>query len=100
MGSSSVMTISEALSGVTRLGFDTAPIIYFVEEHDTYDRRVTAVFERIVDSSLLGFTSVISLCEVLVQPMRTGDSKLQHSYRELLLYSKNFEVLPVDSNLA
>ena len=53
------MKIDEALGAVSRLAFDTAPIIYFVEANPTYDSLVSNIIE--------GRTSVISLSEVLVQ---------------------------------
>ncbi len=30
------MRLEDALSGVTRLFLDTAPVVYFVEEHPTF----------------------------------------------------------------
>lgn len=82
MGSFLMMSVSESLNGVTRLAVDTSRIIYFLEEHEKYDRVVAPVFQKIAEGSVLGFSSVISLCEVLVQPMKKGDSKLQDSYRD------------------
>ncbi len=35
------MRLDDALRGVTRLGFDTSPFIYFVEAHPRYDALVT-----------------------------------------------------------
>jgi hypothetical protein len=32
-----VIKLDDALTGVDRLGFDTAPLIYFVEAHPRYD---------------------------------------------------------------
>jgi hypothetical protein len=32
-----VMKLDDALAGVDRLGFDTPPVIYFVEAHPHYD---------------------------------------------------------------
>jgi predicted nucleic acid-binding protein len=94
------VTIDEALSGVTALGLDTAPLIYFVEAHPKYDARVTAIFERVAQGRLQAVTSAISLVEVLTQPIAKGDSELQDEYRDLLLNSDNFELLPVDFEMA
>lgn len=41
------MTIHQALSGVTALGFDTAPLIYFVEQNATYVDRVREIIRRV-----------------------------------------------------
>ncbi|MDQ7051521.1 MAG: hypothetical protein Q9P14_00945 [candidate division KSB1 bacterium] len=62
------MKLSKALKGEKTLGFDTAPIIYFIEAHPQYDTLVAAIFQKIADQSILGLTSVITLAEVLVQP--------------------------------
>jgi predicted nucleic acid-binding protein len=92
--------LDDALTGVTRLGFDTAPIIYFVEAHPQYDALVTEVFQRVADGALTGYTSVIALTEVLVHPLRHSDAHLQQQYRDLLLNSDNFETCSVDPHIA
>jgi ABC-type polysaccharide/polyol phosphate export permease len=44
MGSSAVTKLNQALAGITKLGFDTSPIIYFIETHPKYDGIVTEIF--------------------------------------------------------
>jgi len=95
-----MMKLDDALAGVTQLGFDTSPIIYFVEAHPQYDALVTEVFQRIDDGTLTGCTSVISLSEVLVHPLRRGDFDLQQEYRDLLLHSDHFQTVSIDPDLA
>ena len=90
----------DALDGVASLGIDTAPIIYYVEENARYDALVTEVFTRIERGMLKGVTSVVSLAEVLVHPIRRGDLRLAGEYRDLLLNSQNFQVLSVDPDTA
>jgi predicted nucleic acid-binding protein len=95
------MTMREsALAGVTRLGLDTAPIIYFVEAHPRYDALVTRVFQRIASGVITGITSVISLTEVLAQPIRRGQAQLAQRYDNLLLNSANLVVMPIDVDVA
>jgi predicted nucleic acid-binding protein len=94
------MKIDEALRGVTRLAFDTSPIIYFVEANPTYDKLVSNIFNRVAAGDLEGWTSVVSLCEVLVQPLVSGRSDLEKAYRELLLNSINFHTLPISVAVA
>jgi hypothetical protein len=48
----------------------------------------------------VGITSVVTFTEVLVQPIRQGDTKLQQEYSELLLHSANFETMPIDADTA
>jgi hypothetical protein len=87
------MKIDEALRGISRLAFDTSPIIYFVEANPTYDALVSNIFARIASGEIEGRTSVISLSEVLVKPILAHRNDLQSAYRELLLKSSNFQTL-------
>lgn len=94
------MKLDEMLQGVSALGFDTAPIIYFVEAHPSYDAITTSVFSRIESGEITGITSVISLCEVLVHPIRDKHTDLQNRYREILLGSSNFYTRNINSVIA
>jgi predicted nucleic acid-binding protein len=94
------MKVDEALRGVSRLAFDTAPIIYFVEANPVYDKLVSNIFDRVAAGTLEGWTSVISLSEVLVQPIVSGRNDLQQTYRELLLKSSNFHTNPINAAVA
>jgi predicted nucleic acid-binding protein len=94
------MTLDDALAGVARLGLDTAPIIYFVEAHPSYDARMTAVFRRVAAGAITAYTSVISLCEVLIQPFRQGEADLVREYRDLLLRGEHFQTLAIDPTTA
>ena len=94
------MKLDDALQGISRLAFDTAPIIYFVEANPAYDELVANIFNRVAAGELEGWTSVISLSEVLVQPIVSGRKDLQKRYRELLLNSANFHTLPITAAVA
>ena len=62
--------LDQALAGVTRLGFDTSPVIYFIEANPRYDALVTEIFQRVSGGISEGITSVITLTEVLIHPLR------------------------------
>ena len=85
-----MMKLNVALSQVSNLGFDTAPIIYFIEANPNYDPLVTDIFERVSQGQLFAFTSVVTLTEVLVQPISKSNRTLEQQYRQLLLFSPNF----------
>ena len=70
------MTLDEALADVTTVGFDTSPIIYLIETHPEYDELVTEIFRRIDQGISTGFTSAITLTEVLTQPLKQGQIHL------------------------
>lgn len=85
---------------VVDLGFDTAPIIYFVEANPQYNDLVTEVFQQVAAGYYNGFTSAISLTEVLVHPLRQGNTTLQQRYRDLLINSENFHIIAIDAEIA
>ncbi len=75
-----VREIDEALAGIRQLAIDTAPIIYFIQQHPRYDNVVTDIFRRIDQGDLKAVTSVITLTEVLVHPIQAGRSDLHQAY--------------------
>ncbi len=89
--------LDEALAGTSRLAIDTGPVIYLIEVNPRYDALVTEVFKRIASGQLSAVTSVITLAEVLVQPLLRGDLALQKRYRDLLTTSAGFRTLPIDA---
>ncbi|HEY3324362.1 MAG TPA: type II toxin-antitoxin system VapC family toxin [Planctomycetota bacterium] len=94
------MKLEDALRGVTALGLDSAPLIYFVEAHPEFDARVTAVFQCIDRRQFVAVTSMISLVEVLTKPISVKNVKLANEYRELLLKSENFSTVPIDAAIS
>ncbi|MCI5188890.1 MAG: type II toxin-antitoxin system VapC family toxin [Candidatus Electrothrix sp. AS4_5] len=67
------------------IALDTAPLIYFIEEHPTYCPVVEPFFEQLDRGAVQVVTSVITLTEVLVKPLRDGDVQLAEQYRDILL---------------
>lgn len=95
-----MITLDDALADVTTLGCDTSPVIYLIETHPDYDVLITEIFRRIDRGSMTGFTSAITLTEVLTQPLKQGQVHLQKEYRDLLLHSANFYTLPINAEIA
>lgn len=100
MGRTALTTLDAALAGVTALGFDTAPLIYFIERHPFYGVLMRELFRRVDIGAIAGYTSTITVAEVLTKPYQVQDDLLARRYRTLLLRSRNFIVVPVDSVIA
>src|SRR5215510_11542331 len=100
MGSPTMSTIDETLVGVTSLGFDTAPLIYCVERHPVYVDIMREFVQRVDTGAVLGYSSMVTLTEVLTQPQQKGDATVEREYRDLLLHSRNFTLLPIDPVIA
>ena len=92
--------LDEALAGVTTLGFDTSPFIYFIERHPTYIDVVREVIRRVDAGMVRGYSSVVTLIEVLTQPKRIGNTALEREYHDLLLHGRHFEMISIDALIA
>ncbi len=82
------------------VGVDTAPFIYLIEEHPVYLPAVRSLFEAADLGRLRIVTLVITLLEVLVQPLRQGDQELARQYREILLEATGLIIVPVSARIA
>lgn len=94
------MKLDDALSNVDFVGLDTSPFIYFVEQNQLYVDVMREIFRRITNGEFKAASSVISLTEVLVQPLRQGDQKLADDYRDLLFNGVNFQLFPLTAKIA
>ncbi len=96
------MGIDEVLNAHTKWVIDTAPVIYYIEEHPKYLRLVDKIFPRLSSTanSIYAVSSLITLTEVLPQPLRQNNHGLAKRYRDFLLKSRNFVLHPVDAPIA
>ena len=74
--------------------FDSAPLIYYLEEHPRYAILSDELFDAVREGRALGLTSVLTLLEVLVLPLRAGRSGLASSYRQTLSQTKGIFPFP------
>jgi predicted nucleic acid-binding protein len=65
----------EALRGST-VGLDTGPLIYYIEEHPVFLGQVKPFFEAAERNEFRVVTSLVTLIEVLVRPIREGRPEL------------------------
>ena len=89
----------ESLSGQV-IGLDTAPLIYFVEEHPKYLPTIRPFFQAIDDNEFRVVTSMITLTEVLVHPLRQRNAELARQYREILMNSPGILCVPLSAEVA
>lgn len=95
-----MMTLEQALSSVQRLYVETTPLIYYVEENPTYITRMDVIIDHIENRPIEVVSSVITLTEVLTQPMRLGRSDIERAYRQILLNSNMFRMMSVTTKIA
>ncbi|MGI8788158.1 MAG: type II toxin-antitoxin system VapC family toxin [Pyrinomonadaceae bacterium] len=94
------MKINDALQNVSFLGLDTSPFIYFVEQNSLYVDLMREVFKRITDNDFQACSSVITLTEVLVQPLRQNNQTLADEHRDLLFNGANFQLFSLTASIA
>lgn len=81
------------------VAFDTAPLIYYIEEHPHYLSIVDELFNAFDTGEAHGITSVHTLHEVLIQPLRDGAQDIADKYREVLTNSANVTIHSVDHSI-
>jgi predicted nucleic acid-binding protein len=94
------MKIDELLADTKRLYIDTAPLIYYIEEHPTYVAQMDAITAAIDGGEVAAYSSVITLTEVLTRPVKLGNSQLEEQYRHILLHSGAYHLIPVSTRIA
>jgi predicted nucleic acid-binding protein len=82
------------------VGFDTMPLIYYIEENSHYSGVIDPFFEAIERSEFKVVTSIVTLLEVLVHPIRNGNEILAQKYRDLLFNAENLSTLELNRGIA
>jgi predicted nucleic acid-binding protein len=79
-----------------KLYLDANILIYAMEGHDTYTPALARLLEAIENGSVKAITSELSLAEVLVGPMRDGDSVGCAVFELLLEAGGPLKTVPID----
>lgn len=83
-----------------RFFVDTAPIIYFIEEHPIYGDEVAKLFDRTSEEDIQIITSVITFVEVLTKPYKLGYNDIVNIYKDFFCNSKGFTVVDINMDIA
>ena len=79
---------------------DTAPLIYYIEENQQYSKILDPLFLTNSKGKFLFQTSMITLLEVLVLPMRKNEHQLVEQYKNILCNSQTIEIFDLDIDIA
>ncbi len=90
------MRIDDALLGVSKIFLDTAPVIYYVEQHPKYFAVINEIFDHIDKGTLRAILSPVTLAECLVVPFRTGNTSLQQDFVDLATRGTNTDIISID----
>lgn len=82
------------------VGLDTAPLIYFVEEHPDYIDIVNPFFEAVGRGEVEVVTSIVTYLEGLVLPLRKNDAKLVRQYHDVIFKTRGLSAVPLSQDIA
>jgi predicted nucleic acid-binding protein len=82
------------------VGLDTAPLIYYIERKPVYIDMLRPFFQAVDRGEISIVTSVITLTETLVHPLRNGNKDLANRYRDILFRSNGLTTLPLSPDIA
>jgi len=94
------VNITEFAARVSLIGIDSVALIYLIEQNKTYYDRMYAIAQHIADGSIQAVCSTITLAEVLVHPLRTGNTQLVNQYENILRGSKNLSLIALNHDIA
>ena len=66
---------------------DTAPFMYFFEEHPDYFPPLKSFFDKLYETDAQAITSIITYIELTTHPARQGKTQLVRKYRDYLTNS-------------
>jgi predicted nucleic acid-binding protein len=76
---------------------DSAPIIYFLEDHPKFGPRFQILFEEHSKGRVRFAITTITIAEVLAGPLGVGDESLVRRYRNIL---ESWQVVVLDAEIA
>ncbi len=89
--------LDHALSPYSVLGLDTSLFIYFVEDHPQFGEVSETVFQRL-GGGAQGVTSVITLMEISVKPIREQLTDVAYLYSGFLESIENLAIIPIHAD--
>lgn len=80
---------------------DAAPIIYYIEKgYPGYKKMLDPFFDMVGDGKCSVVTSIISVLEGLVLPVRNNDEELINKFREFFYLTRHIKTVDVTSEIA
>jgi predicted nucleic acid-binding protein len=93
------VTLNEALQGVKSIFLDTAPVVYYVENHPLFADGVEGVIKKLDSGELQGIISPVTLAECLVYPLKSKDKKLQQDFVDFMLRRQSIKMIEIDTGI-
>jgi predicted nucleic acid-binding protein len=88
------------LANKSILFIDTAPFIYYFENHPRYAEKIENLFSAVYEKQIQVMTSLITYIEIITVPKRRQDEKLIAKYRDFFTNSENIGLFPLTVQVA
>jgi Predicted nucleic acid-binding protein, contains PIN domain len=83
-----------------KIFLDTAPLIYYIEENPLYTGVLNDLFTTGKTKKNQFISSVVTLIEVLVLPLREGKTELAETYKQILTGSHSIEIVDINVDIS
>ena len=94
------LKLDTAFQNVQLIYIDTSPLIYLFERNPDYFAKMLRIVDYIETAPLQVFTSIITLAEILVQPLRVGNTDLAEQYHDILVTRDDYVLVEVSTDIA
>lgn len=88
--------IVDALRSFQRVGFDTPVFVYHIEQTSRWAGPASYALEAMTDGKFAGMTSVVTLLEIAIKPLRLGRPEIADAYEALIGDITNLSINSVD----
>lgn len=86
----------DALRSFQRVGFDTPVFVYHIEQSSRWAATASAALEAMGDGRFARMTSVLTLLEISIKPLRLGRPEVADAYEALIGDITNLSISNVD----
>lgn len=90
----------EALPQGSLIAVDTAPLIYWLEEHPQWGEAYAALFVGLAEGRWRGLITTVTLTEVVTGPLVQGREQLAERYESALRDPSNFALIDLTPGIA
>ena len=94
------MNLRDEVAQINTIFIDTAPFIYYIEAHSLFGPLVREVINALESEKLRGYSSVITLVEVLPKPVQEKRKALAREFIQFLRRGKNLALMEISADIA
>ena len=96
-----MVSLSSRLSSYSIVALDTAVFIYHFEKNKRYFKLTRGIFSRLdEDAGFSALTSILTLLEICVKPIKESRQDLVKEYSNKILYDEKLTTFMVDEAIA